>query len=158
MPVLVGAIALIFGTATPQRLLRPVHDERHRRRVEHLVNQFAVTFPEISYDVLWASRTRNAQAFVWDGRKSVRLYGGIARHAGISIATIAWILAHETGHHLGGYPYHPHFPWISSESRADDWATSVGLETVFGGRLALRYARVGRREANQLIAGGRTKR
>lgn len=151
MPAPAGVTALIFGMETPRRALRPLHDQRHQRRIERLVNQFAVTFPEITYDVLWTSRTRNAQAFVWDGRKSVRLYGGLARHAGISIAAIAWILAHETGHHLGGFPFDPHFPWISSEGRADDWATTVGLEAVFGRRLAFRYARVGWREANQLV-------
>jgi peptidase M48-like protein len=143
---------LNLGIATPQRLLRPLHDGRHQRRIERLVNRFAVTFPEIAYDVLWTSRTRNAQAFVWDGRKSVRLYGGLARHAGISVAAIAWILAHETGHHLGGLPSDPFFPWISSEDGANHWAVSFGLKRVFGQRLARRYAHLGRREANQLAA------
>jgi hypothetical protein len=138
--------------ATPQRLLRPLHDERHQWRIERLVNRFAATFPEISYDILWTSRTRNAQAFVWDGRKSVRLYGGLARHAGISVAAIAWILAHETGHHLGGLPRDPFFPWISSEDSANRWAVSFGLKKVFGLRLARRYTDFGRREANRLAA------
>ena len=142
---------LIFGIATPQRFLRSSQDTRHRARLERLVNRFAAAFPEIAYDVLWLSPTCNAQAFVWEGRMSVRLYGGLARHKEISSAAIAWILAHETGHHLGGFPFDPHFPWISSEERANEWAASVGLETVFGSRLGSQFARSGRREASHLI-------
>jgi hypothetical protein len=137
--------------ATSRRLLRSVHDLRHRQRIERVVSSFAIAFPEIIYDVLWPSVTRNAQAFIWDGRKSVRLYGGLARHKRISIAAIAWILAHETGHHFGGLPRDPHFPWISSDDGADHWAASVGLKKVFGPRLARRYAGFGRREADRIV-------
>jgi len=148
-----GSNRLIFGTSTQRRNLRGVDDQRHRRRIECVVDRFATAYPEIAYDVLWSSRTCNAQAFVWDDVRRVRLYGGLARHAKISIAAIAWVLAHETGHHLGGFPFDPHFPWISSEDRADEWANTIGLKAVFGKRLALRYAGFGRREASRLVCG-----
>ena len=141
---------MILGMATSRGLLRPIHDERHRQRIGRVVSRFAAAFPDITYDVLWPSATRNAQAFVWDGKKSVRLYGGLARHNRISVAAIAWILAHETGHHLGGLPCDPHFPWISSDDSANRWAASFGLKKVFGQRLARRYADLGRREADRV--------
>lgn len=143
------AKGMILGSSASMRLLRPVGDVRHRARVERIVGRFAAVYRSIEYDVLWASPTRNAQAFVLDGRKHVRLYGGLARHRRATIGAVAWVMAHETGHHLGGTPFDPHYPWLSSEKRADEWAATRGLEAVFGEMLALRYATIGRREATR---------
>lgn len=142
---------VLLGKSTPNRLLSRLSDGR-RRRVEGVVQQFRNAFPEIEYDILWSSRTCNAQAFVDEGGRRVRLYGGLARHKKVSIAAIAWVVAHETGHHLGGPPFHPRFPWISAEQRADAWAASVGLPRVFGRRLARRYTTFGRGEASRAVA------
>jgi hypothetical protein len=138
---------MILGSVTPKRSLRSLLDYRHRTRVEGIVGRFAARFPDIRFDILWTSSTCNAQAFVLDGRKRIRLYGGLARHRRLSVAGIAWVMAHETGHHLGGAPAHPHYFWLSSEERADEWAATRGLRTVFGRSLGRRYATVGRREA-----------
>lgn len=143
---------MILGNRTANSLLRRLSDKRMHHRIEAVVQRFRAAFPRIEYDILWSSRTCNAQAFVLDGRKHVRLYGGLARHREISVAGIAWVLAHETGHHLGGPPWHPHFPWISSEERANAWATAIGLPKVFGRRLAGRYCKFGRREATRAVA------
>lgn len=85
-----------------------------------------------------------------DGRRHVRLYGGLARHRRLSVAGIAWVLAHETGHHLGGPPAHSHYFWLSSEERADEWAAIEGLKAAFGNSLGRRYATVGQREARRI--------
>jgi len=143
---------VLLGKRTANRLLRRLSDERLRRRVDDLLERFRASFPEIQYDVLWDSRTCNAQAFVSDGRRCVRLYGGLARHRRMTVAGLAWVLAHETGHHLGGAPFHLRFPWISSEDRANSWAATIGLPRVFGGRLAQRYCKLGRREATRSVA------
>lgn len=142
---------MLLGKPTPIRLMSPPSDAL-KHRVEGVVEQFRKAFPEIDYDILWSSRTCNAQAFVEEGQKRVRLYGGLARHRAMSVAGIAWVLAHETGHHLAGRPFHAQFSWISSEERADEWAASVGLPKAFGGRLAKRYASLGRREALRSVA------
>lgn len=140
-----------LGKRTPNRLLSRLSTARIRR-VEAVLQRFRNTFPEIDYDVLWTSRTCNAQAFLAGAKRRVRLYGGLARHKEVSVAAIAWVIAHETGHHLGGPPLHPQFPWISSEERADAWAVSVGLPKAFGRRLAQRYCNIGRREALRAVA------
>ena len=44
------------------------------------------------------------------------------------------MLAHETGHHLGGPPYDPAMPWISWQGQADYWAAKVAMPMVFGTR------------------------
>jgi hypothetical protein len=141
---------MILGSSTSKRLLRPLRDTRHRRRVERLVGRFAETFRVIDYEILWTAPTCNAQAFLLDGRRCVRLYGGLARHRRLSIAAVAWVMAHETGHHLGGRPADPHYFWLSSETRADEWAATRGLRRVFGEPLARRYATLGRREATRI--------
>ncbi len=138
---------MILGSVTPKRHLRSLQDLRHRTRIERIVGRFAARFPAIWFDILWTSPTCNAQAFLLDGRQRVRLYGGLARHRRLSIAGIAWVMAHEAGHHLGGPPLHPHYFWLSSEERADEWAATRGLQAVFGRSLGRRYATVGRREA-----------
>jgi hypothetical protein len=143
---------VLLGKRTANKLLRRLSDDRLRRRIEGVLKRFKTFFPEIEYDVLWASRTCNAQAFVSDGKRCVRLYGGLARHKWVTIAGVAWIVAHETGHHLGGAPWHPNFPWISSEERATEWAITVGLPKVFGRKCARRYSTVGRGEAERIVA------
>jgi hypothetical protein len=54
------------------------------------------------------------------------------------------MLAHETGHHLGGPPYDPGMPWISWQGQADYWAANEGMKRVFGldaSKMTLRGAR-----------------
>ena len=74
----------------------------------------------------------NAQAFLDGGLRRVRLYGGLVRHKRITLAGLAVVLAHETGHHLGGTPHLQYYRWLSSEERANEWAKTVGLQVVFG--------------------------
>lgn len=75
--------------------------------------------------------------------KRVRVFGGLVRHRKIGAAGLAFVLAHETGHHLGGAPFLSYYHWLSSEERATEWALTVGLQKVFGKRDALRIGRQG---------------
>jgi Zn-dependent protease with chaperone function len=140
---------MILDPPLPTKLLRPIDDSRHRRRVERIVDVFSVAFSDIRYDVYWQSRVANAQAFLWAGERCVRLYGGLARHRGLTVAGIAWVLAHETGHHLGGPPYHELQPALSSEAASTAWAIDHGLKRAFGPALAKRYVVIGCRELSQ---------
>lgn len=66
------------------------------------------------------------------------------RYPGMTRAGLALVLAHETGHHLGGPPYDPALPLISWQGQADYWAANEGMTKVFGleaKRLTLRGAR-----------------
>ena len=56
---------------------------------------------------------------------------------------VAFALAHEVGHHLGGEPHHEFYTTISSEERASEWAEEIGLPMVFGEAVARRYVRRG---------------
>jgi hypothetical protein len=106
--------------------------QRRRRVVLDLFDKFGRSFPEITYELLWESATINAQAWRLGSARYVRVYGGLIRHPKITRPGLALMLAHETGHHLGGPPHDPGMPWISWQGQADYWAASVGMKKVFG--------------------------
>ena len=119
--------------------------QQHRRRVvSELFKRFHQAFPEVTYELLWESPTVNAQAWRLGSAQYVRVYGGLVRHRAISKYGLALMLAHETGHHLGGLPRDPDLRWPTWQGQADYWAASEGMPKVFGRharRLTLRGAK-----------------
>ena len=132
----------------PQNLddLKPASAPEPRRWAKTLLSRFQDSFSDVSYDLAWYSDSVNAQAFLYRGRKRVRLYGGLARHRRISRAGIAFALAHETGHHLAGAPFDPTYFWLSSEARSDEWAFFEGMIRVFGSKRGREMAIKGMQE------------
>jgi hypothetical protein len=118
----------------------------HRRReiTSYLIARFSTAFPQIEYDLLWESASVNAQAWRLGMKRAVRVYGGVARHRRIGISGLAVMLAHETGHHLGGFPRDPDMPWMTWQGQADYWGARVAMPVIFGSRalaMTLRGAR-----------------
>jgi hypothetical protein len=139
----------IFDDIISPELVWPVEAFWPRCRAEALIERFRARFPDIYYDIFWETRLMNAQAYIGEKGRSVRLYGGLGRHRDVGVEGIAFALAHEVGHHLGGPPHHQFYTTISSEERANEWAEEVGLPLVFGEKIARRYARRG---LTQLVA------
>ena len=106
--------------------------QRRKEVIVGLMGQFEKTFPGITYELLWESSSINSVAWRLGEARYIRVYGGLVRHPGVTRAGLALILAHETGHHLGGPPYDPDMPWISWQGQADYWAAGVGIKKVFG--------------------------
>jgi hypothetical protein len=127
----------LFDTPVPSRLLWPVDAQWPRRRARALLRKFRSAFPQITFDMDLGVRLANAQAFLDGKEKRVRLYGGLVRHRKIGSAGLAVTLAHEVGHHLGGSPFLTSHRWLSSELKATEWASEVGLRKVFGEREAV---------------------
>jgi hypothetical protein len=120
--------------------------QQHRRRVvSELFKKFHQAFPEVTYELLWESPTVNAQAWRLGPARFVRVYGGLVRHRAISKCGLALMLAHETGHHLGGLPRDPDLRWPTWQGQADYWAASEGMPRVFG-RHARRFTLRGAKE------------
>jgi hypothetical protein len=112
---------------------RQAHEGR-RRLVLKLIDRFSEAFPEICYELIWSSLSTNAQAWGLGHQRYVRIYGGLARQKDLTRSGLALLLAHETGHHLGGPLYDPAIPWLSSQGQADYWAAAVGMPRVFRAR------------------------
>lgn len=118
---------------------------RHRKYVAtDLLKHFQRAFPSVTYNLLWSSPTINAQAWISGVAKNVTIYGGLARHPGLTRSGLALAIAHETGHHLGGCPLDPEIRWMTWQGQADYWAARTGIPRVFGSRafnMTLRGAR-----------------
>lgn len=133
----------IFDGLIPSGQVWPADARWPMRRAQALMMRFQAKFPNIHYDMFWDTRLLNAQAYMGPRGRCIRLYGGLARHRRIGVEGLAFALAHETGHHLGGNPRHPLYMSLSSEDRANEWAIEVGLPTVFNQATAVRYATAG---------------
>lgn len=131
----------LFDDPVDRRLLWPLRARWPARRARTLIGRFQAQWPELAYDMDLAVELANAQAFLDGGMRRVRLYGGLVRHRRINTAGLAVALAHETGHHLGGAPRLEFYRWLSSEARADEWANTVGLPTIFGSAADRLWAR-----------------
>jgi hypothetical protein len=129
----------IFDDVISPSLVWPVEAPWPLRRAQALLERFRAHFPNIYFDMYWETRLMNAQAYIGEKGRSVRLYGGLGRHREVGVEGIAFALAHEVGHHLGGEPHHEFYTTISSEERASEWAAETGLPTVFGDSVARRW-------------------
>jgi Peptidase family M48 len=108
-------------------------EARHRAMLG-MLQTFGRAFPKIYYKLLWESRSINAQAWCFGDQRFVWVYGGLARHPSMTEAGLSLVLAHETGHHLGGEPRDPSMPWLTWQGQADFWAASIGMPIVWGTR------------------------
>jgi hypothetical protein len=112
-----------------------INDPRNLRRraiASRLIQLFAQKFPTLTYRLIWESKLINAQAWRLGKMRNVHLYGGLVRHPAIGSAGLAFALAHESGHHLGGEPRDPIMKWMTWQGQADYWAAQIGMRTVFG--------------------------
>jgi hypothetical protein len=112
------------------------HRVRLRRKALalRLLNQFDRAFPQITYELSWESPSVNAQAWRLGSDRYVRVYGGLVRHQAITKYGLTLMLAHETGHHLGGPPHDPAMPGLTWQGQADYWAASVAMPRIWGPR------------------------
>jgi hypothetical protein len=105
---------------------------RRKATALRIMRCFAETFIGIEYDLLWENPTINAQAWLFADSRHVTVCGGLVRYPAITASGIALMLAHETGHHLGGWPLDPELPFLTWQGQADYWAAKEGMSKVFG--------------------------
>lgn len=81
---------------------------------------------------LWTDETVNASATQAAGVWEVNMYGGLARHADITVEGFALVICHEIGHHVGGAPK------VNNIFGMNAWATNEGGSDYFAGLKCLR--------------------
>lgn len=80
----------------------------------------------------WEDDTVNAYATREVESWSIHIAGGLARAKAMTKDSLALIVCHEIGHHLGGAPRTFLFEgWPSAEGQADYWATSKCLKRYY---------------------------
>ena len=80
----------------------------------------------------WRDATVNAYATREIETWTVHVAGGIARAQGMTQDSLALIVCHEIGHHLGGAPRTFLYEgWPSAEGQADYWASSKCMKKYF---------------------------
>ena len=80
----------------------------------------------------WQDETVNAYATREAETWTVHVAGGIARAPGMTKDSLALIVCHEIGHHLGGAPRTFLFDgWPAAEGQADYWAASKCLKNYY---------------------------
>lgn len=128
--------------------------QRRRALALRLLDQFGQAFPEITYELSWESTTVNAQAWRLGTARYVRVYGGLVRHQAITKYGLTLMLAHETGHHLGGLPHDPAMPWMTWQGQADYWAASIAMPRIWGPRACGATLRAAREivELHEMVA------
>jgi hypothetical protein len=83
---------------------------------------------------LWNNDQVNAVAYTENGYAVVEIWGGLGRHSATTPDSLALIVCHEVGHHLGGVPKmtdQSSGTWASVEGQADYFATLKCLRKVF---------------------------
>ena len=100
--------------------------------VAKLIERFSQQFPQISYQLVASPMLINAQALVLCGRRIVKLYGGLAFHSLVDVDALAFVLLHETGHHLAGGARLPWNPFLACECQADVWARAQAVSEASG--------------------------
>lgn len=122
----------LFNWPSEEKLPSQRVQQQRRRIAQELLDRSSRAFPEITYELIWESPTINAQAWRLGSARYVRVYGGLVRHRAITKCGLALMLAHETGHHLGGSPRDPAMPWLTWQGQADYWAASIGMPRIWG--------------------------
>lgn len=69
----------------------------------------------------WNDSTVNASAQRIFGFWQVNMYGGLARRPEITKDGFTFVVCHELGHHLAGFPFSSH--WASNEGNSDYFAS-----------------------------------
>jgi hypothetical protein len=132
-----------LGWPLEHHVLSKQSRRRRRATAVWVMRRFEEAFVGIEYDLLWEDPTINAQAWRFAEERHVTVCGGLVRHPAITASGIALMLAHETGHHLGGPPLDPDLRYLTWQGQADYWAAKEGMPRVFGHgarRLTLRGA------------------
>ncbi|MEH6877968.1 hypothetical protein [Priestia megaterium] len=111
---------------------RSFNDSISRAWTEYLFELFQRFYPEINYTLDWEEELPNAYAWIDNGKRYIRVTGGLARSKDIEMEGLALAMAHEISHHYGGDPVYPD-DGLSCEGQADFYASRNVMRKVWFG-------------------------
>lgn len=147
--ILVSTLAL--ASFMPENNLN-LQDKRFKTAIEYEDYNFILDLIEETYkpivsnfganliiDQEWDSSTVNAYAYKQGRDWFVVIHGGLARRPELNVDSIAMVVCHELGHHLGGYPF---YRWsnMANEGQSDYFSTGACFkkyldQTIFMGKV-----------------------
>jgi hypothetical protein len=126
------------------RLPPDLQDRSSRRRaiLEPVFRAARAAFRSIEFGIFDNISAINAQACISNGVRRVNVCGGLAYHPAIRHDALAFVLLHETGHHLSSACRMRWFPELACDCAADHWAITEGRRILkkFGCSFVLRNA------------------
>ena len=142
---------LAFSSFMPENDLH-LQDKRFKTAIEYEDYNFILDLIKDTYKPIvsnfdanliieneWDSPTVNAYAYKQGRNWFVVLHGGLARREELNADSVAMVICHELGHHLGGYPF---YPWsnMSNEGQSDYFSTGACFkkyleQTIFLGKI-----------------------
>ncbi len=117
---------MIFAASEPGMPSDAHRSQQRQALLDNLLDRFRLTFRGLDFQLLASSGTINAQAVTLEGRRCVRLYGGLAFHPLAGPDALIFTLLHEAGHHLASGRRLPWDPRLACECAADEWAANAG--------------------------------
>jgi len=140
---------LIFSTNALATALPPNDLSKHDRvmlmsssMTEEVYNQVieeVVTFmkpyieahgAQFSVKSDWNDPTVNAYASQEGSNWYISMFGGLARRPEITPDGFAFVVCHEIGHHIGGFPFYTNH-WAAAEGQADYFGTHTCLRELW---------------------------
>jgi hypothetical protein len=137
-----GAVMLFCDRLSEQEALEARAADRENL-LEMLLSDFRQAFPDLKFELQLDFKIINALALTLQGGRIVTIYGGLALHPKLSADSLAFILLHETGHHLAKGCRLVRDPSLACECASDYWALTTGsdvLQQISGRRLDVKLA------------------
>ncbi|WP_448035155.1 hypothetical protein [Bradyrhizobium liaoningense] len=104
--------------------------EGRGRLLDFIVSEFRRAFPKIEYEIDTQTRIVNAQAFLANGHRVVRIYGGLGFHPLANNDALVFTFLHETGHHFADGRRFAGNPSLACDCLADKWAVTAGARAL----------------------------
>jgi hypothetical protein len=104
-------------------------EDRSSERYALLKRLFGIAgelFPHIEFRIEEALFSFHAQAYVFGGRQTVSLLGGLAFHMHLQKDGLLLTILHEIGHHVAPGPRLTRIDVLSCDCAADRWAVTEG--------------------------------
>lgn len=134
---------MLFGDLLAEDEARRAAGPERRAFLEAIVADFRTAFADIRYELRLEFRIINAQAYTLGSERYVIIYGGLGNHPEVGADCLAFVLLHETGHHLARGRRLPYCRSLACECESDHWAVTKGadlLERKSGRRFRVRRA------------------